>query len=131
MNRLFVVFSGMLLLTACSPQLEYGFSAGFHNACDTPLRVIARSYSNTLDPLDLDVQVNPDERVIILDRVGYSDDPEDPDNGIPSNYGLELSANGKQRSFDRGAFLDLLNKSKYKFSWRIHAWTINDPSLCP
>jgi hypothetical protein len=69
--------------------------------------------------------------VVILDIIGYSNKPEDPGNGVPSNYKLELSANGRQRSFDRESFLEILKNSEHEFGGRIHFWTINDPSLCP
>jgi hypothetical protein len=131
MIRLFSVFLGMLLLMGCSPQPEYGFTASFRNVCNVPVRVTALNYNNKREPLDLDVQVNPGDVVIILNIVGFRNDPEDPDNGISSDYELELSVNGRLRNFDRETFLDMLNKSSHKSDAGGHAWFIRDPSLCP
>jgi hypothetical protein len=131
MIKTFVVLSVLLLLTGCSSQIEYGFVVNFRNVCANPVRVTALHYNNKREPLDLDVQVNPNEVVVILERLGYFNNPEDPENGIPYAYKLELSANGKRQSFDRESFLAILKKSQYEFDRLNNFWTINDPSQCP
>jgi hypothetical protein len=131
MIRIFVIFPWLLLLMSCASQPEYFFIASFRNACDSTVKVTARHYTNTIEPFDLDVQVNPGALVVILNRVSYDNNPEAPDNWVSLNYKPEFSANGNQRSFDRELFLGILKKSKHEFDGRHHLWTINDPSLCP
>jgi hypothetical protein len=137
MIKAFIVGLSLLpLLAGCISQ-EYFFLARFQNACDNPVKVTARDYTNIFGSytlgFDLNTQVNSDEVLVILDRVAYLNILEDPKNGVSSDYTLELRANEKQRVFDRASFLEVLEKSEHEFDrqLRLHVWTINDPSLCP
>jgi hypothetical protein len=126
-----VVALGVLLLVGCAQQMDYSFIAHFRNACDSPVQVTARHYTNEEEPWEtavLDTKTDPNEEALILATWRFTSNPV---YGVPSIYKLELSANGKQRSYDKGLFLAILKKAKHKFGGRIHVWTINDPSLCP
>jgi hypothetical protein len=136
MIRSSLVGLGLLLLAGCVPS-TYSLIARFQNACNNPVQVTARNYTDifisTVSGFDLDAQLNPEEVLVILDRVAYLNILEDPKNGVSPDYKLELRTNEKQRVFDRGSFLEVLEKSEYEFDrqLRLHIWTINDPSLCP
>jgi hypothetical protein len=119
------------LLAGCSPQEQYVFFADFHNACNSTIRVVARHYTNTLQPLEtslLDQQLEADKTLLVLDTWGFSNTPE---YGVPPNYKLEIYVDNKKRDFNKNSFLEILKKSKFEFNSGVYTWTISDPTLCP
>jgi hypothetical protein len=130
MIRTTIVTLGLLLLVGCTQQMNYSLIVHFQNACDSPVEVTARHYTNVDERWEtavLDTKVGLNEKTSILHIWAFGTNPVYM---VPPIYKLELSANGRRRSYDKVSFLAILKKSEH-VGRGVHVWTVNDPSLCP